>query len=186
MKKIKEISGWLIVLVVVLASCRTERQTQRIVSKTLANNDAFNTIGMYWQGLHPCINDTVTKTLFLPGQPPPPPDTVWKDKVAYITKPYPVHDTINTKSVVTDTRAVQQAKDSATKYKALYEAGQAQLNGMNDQHQKEMAQLKADQEKALKAEHKRGNSWMWKFWGLSITAGLWITKGLWLKLLKFV
>jgi len=168
----KNISGWVVLLLVaLLASCHTERQTQEVVNNVLSNQDAFAQLGNYWQILHPCINKDSTgkpKIQTVPGKTTVKHDTTYINGTVYFRDSIFIHDTtfIDRPHYITDTRAVQQAKDSATKYKALYEASQSQIAGMNDAYGKQIAQMKADHEKEMKAEKKRGDGWMWKFWGL--------------------
>jgi len=185
--KLFDMSGWIFLLLLILSSCHTERQTQEVVNNALSNQDAFAQLGMYWQGLHPCINDstTVTDTLFLPGQPAPAPDTVRRNDTVFITKPYPVHDTLRktVTNTVIDGRALQQANDSIAKYKAKSAGLWA-----DSIHNAQLYQSN------LKAEKKKTSKANWRFVWACIAVGVLVFKkpllslatGGWSKILKLL
>ena len=174
MKKIRlfrDISGWLIVLVVMLASCHTEKQTQRQFNKVLNDPIVLSRVGAYWQYLHPCINDTTTKTniVFVPGKTVTKHDTTIVNGVVYVRDSIFVHDTTfqDRNHYITDTRQVNQLRDSLSQAKRDY--ADLQSAGIRDREQ--FKQDLSNEQANTKTEKKEKNGWKLKFW-LAIAGGV--------------
>lgn len=156
----------LVIVTAMLGGCSSTKKAQRQVNKVLRNPAAFNQLGMYWQGLHPCVNDTVTKTntVYKPGTTTVKHDTTYVNGQAIIRDSIFVHDTTFTdrNHYITDGRQVQQLTDSLTSYKYRLSTAYQDSIGNDQKHKTE---LKAANDKTA-AEHSRGDGWMWKFYGL--------------------
>jgi hypothetical protein len=180
-------SGWIFLLLLMLASCHTERKTQRDINNALSNQDAFAQLGNYWQILHPCINDTTTKEIvrYVQGKPERTTDTIRKNDTVYITNREVIHDTLykDKTHTVIDGRALQQANDSIAKYKVKSAGLWA-----DSIHNAQLYQSN------LKAEKKKTSKANWRFVWACIAVGVLVFKkpllslatGGWSKILKLL
>lgn len=167
----------ILILILLLSSCSATKKAQRQVNKVLNNSLAFNRLGMYWQALNPCVNDTATKTVtkFVTGNPVVKHDTLWRNGIPYLIRDsIAVHDTIylDKDHYITDGRQVRQLTDSISQAKRDY----ADLYSAMIRDRAQYKQDMQNEQDKTKAEKKKTSKANWRFVWACIIGGVLILR----------